>query len=105
MKLQQAYLNVAARLPSTPDIKVRLDRAYDIIRCNGEGYSIQLPFKAGQPYTVHKASTSLLEDTSVSYTVTPQSCTCPDAAKTRTGLCKHRLAILLLQEMGEHPYA
>jgi len=98
MNLQQAYFNVSQRIP-TGDIKVtqRLDRAYDIVRCNGEGYSIK--FMDDGVYEIHKASTSLLEDTSTFYEVTLDSCTCPDFEKARGNLCKHRLAIIMVVEM------
>jgi hypothetical protein len=125
--LAQAYLDVSLRIP-IDDIKVkqRLDRGYEIV--NGYGYKIipqveffcyctvcktvlapdiyehcnevtkGLPKHTGS-YEVQKASTSLLEDTSARYTVDKDSCTCPDYPTARGGLCKHRLAVMLLQEM------
>ncbi len=97
MILQQAYLNIAAKLPTSSDVKKRLDRAYDIVRLNGEGYQIHA-YGSGI-FHISKASTSLLEDTSRAYYVTEQSCTCPDFDHARANLCKHRLAIMLLCEM------
>ncbi len=91
--LAQAYLNVSLRLP-VEDIKVkqRLDRAYEIV--NGYGYEITVISKADEwnpiyIYHVEKASTSLLQDTSMCYTVTNKSCTCPDFDTARGNLCKH----------------
>lgn len=98
MNLQQAYFNVAVNLPTSTDVKKRLDKAYDIVRCDGEGYSLH---KMPMGYIVYKASTSLLEDNSHSYQVTQQSCDCPDFGSTRGNLCKHRLAVMLLIEMSK----
>ncbi len=100
MTLQQAYLNVAATQPTSEDVKRRLDRAYDIARSNSEGYVIQWPTRAGQPWLIYKASTSLLEDTSVTYSVDSQSCTCPDFENARGNQCKHRLAVAMIKEMA-----
>ena len=99
MTLAEAYLNVAKNLPTDPTIKARLDRAYDIVRSDGSGYSIQLPLGKDSPYIVYKASTSLLEDTSHYYYVTSSTCDCPDFRSARAGLCKHRLAIMMLEAM------
>lgn len=98
MNLAQAYLNVSLKLP-VEDIKVkqRLDRAYEII--NGYGYKITEPSEGVTHYCVEKASTSLLEDTSAHYSVSRETCTCPDFESARGNLCKHRLAIMLLEEM------
>lgn len=97
--LQQAYLNVAATQPTSEDVKRRLDRAYDIARAKGEGYSIQKPLFRGEAWHVHKASTSLLEDNSVTYLINSTSCTCPDFVSARGGMCKHRLAVAMVIEM------
>ncbi len=104
MTLIQAYLWISDRIPATdPKMRQRLDRAYGIVQCNGEGYSIEkLCNKTvlGKPmYSIHKASTSLLEDTSATYLVTEQSCSCPDYEKARGNLCKHRLAVMLITAM------
>jgi regulatory protein YycI of two-component signal transduction system YycFG len=98
MTLQQAYRIVNNKIPVS-DIKVqqRLDRAYNIICYNGEGYQIKR-MDEGE-YEIHKASTSLLEDTSIYYEVTTMTCTCPDYDKARGNLCKHRLAVMMLVEM------
>ena len=99
MNLQQAYLNISSKIP-VDDIKVkqRLDRGYDMVRLNGQGYTIVGYVDLGQ-WQVHKASTSLLEDNSHSYDVSLTDCTCPDFTSARGGLCKHRLAVMLLTEM------
>ena len=99
MTLQQAYLNVASTQPTSDDVERRLDRAYDIVRSNGEGYAIQKPLFKGEAWHVHKASTSLLEDNSVTYLVDSASCTCPDFVSARGGMCKHRLAVAMIKEM------
>ena len=98
MNLQTAFLNVAARLPDDAGIKARLNRAYDIVISYGRGYDIKEGLEP-RVYTVHKASTSLFADTSATYTVTNISCTCPDFPTARGGLCKHRLAIMLVEEL------
>jgi len=107
--IAQAYLDVSLRLP-VEDIKVkqRLDRAYEIV--NGHGYAIDVMEYhvtiegtsiegTSTVYCVNKASTSLFTDTSASYTVTNKQCTCPDFETARSNLCKHRLAIMLIEEM------
>ena len=100
MTLQQAYLNVASTQPTSEDVKRRLDRAYDIVRSNGQGYSV---FRDTLfPHTfwrVQKASTQLLEDNSIEYQVDKTKCTCPDFPTARGGMCKHRLAVAMLLEM------
>src|SRR5205814_7501672 len=95
--IQQAYLNVSLLIP-VEDIKVkqRLDRAYDILV--GYGYEIS-PVDNKGAYTVRKASTTLLEDNSAEYKVTDSECTCPDFESARGNLCKHRLAIMIMEEM------
>jgi len=103
VNLAEAYLAVSERIP-IEDIKVkqRLDRAYDIIRANGSGYTItRYNTTEGDKYRIFRASTQLLEDNSAVYTTDTKSCTCPDAEKCRAGLCKHRLAIMLLVEMQQ----
>ena len=97
--LPQAYLNLSNKLP-LDDVKVkqRLERAYDIV--NGYGYVLErLSTDTNAEYVVDKASTTLLDDNSVQYQVTKQSCDCPDSPTARGGLCKHRLAVLIVEEM------
>ena len=104
MNIQQAMINIAARIPvSDPTVQARLDRAYDI--CISQGYSLQK--NADKSWSVYRASTSLLEDSSAQYTVSKDTgCTCPDAdpvsGKARAGLCKHRLAVAIKEEMCKH---
>lgn len=95
--LHQALLNVSSKLPMD-DKKVsdRVNRAYDIVRSLGSGYSIK---KNKNGYTVYKESTSLLEDNSVYYTIDERGCSCPDNPTARGNLCKHRLAVMLIEEM------
>lgn len=99
MQLAQAYLAVAAKLPSGDDVKKRLDRAYDIVR--GTGYSITQLAVDTTVYEIYKASTSLLEDSSARYIVdtVKHSCTCPDYATARGSFCKHRLAVMMTLAM------
>jgi hypothetical protein len=101
--LSQALFILSTKLP-TEDIKVkqRVERAYDIVRQLGSGYAITPrihPVTQELSYQVYKESTSLLEDNSVYYTVDCNGCSCPDASSARAGLCKHRLATMLLEEM------
>lgn len=101
--LSQALFILTTKLPME-DIKVkqRVERAYDIVRQLGSGYNISPmvnPATGETFYQVYRESTSLLEDNSVYYTVNQQGCTCPDAMTARAGLCKHRLATMLIEEM------
>lgn len=102
MNLAQAYLKVSSSLPSDEEITKRLDRAYDIVLL--EGYEVRY---ANNCWIVDKASTNMLRDNSVSYTVVDtdevKSCSCPDfsSERCRGGLCKHRLAVRLIRVMGE----
>ena len=91
LSLQQAYLNVASKVPTDPNIKKRLDRAYDI--CINKGYT--LTQHGDDIWHVYRSSTSLLDDTSITYVVDSATCTCPDYATARGGLCKHRLAVMM----------
>lgn len=75
-------------------VQKRLNRAYDMVRDNGYGYSI---VKSNEDsWIIHKASTNLLIDNSAMYTVQDHQCTCPDD-QARGGLCKHVLAVMLLE--------
>jgi hypothetical protein len=93
--LWQAYLNVSACLPiEDKKVKDRLDRGLGIL----QSYGYSLEKNSDNSYTIRKASTSLLEDVSAQYTVTSESCSCPDFPSARGGLCKHRLAVMILNE-------
>jgi hypothetical protein len=97
MNLQQAYLNVAAKMPISDDVKKRLDRAYDI--CISHGYTLSQSADDPTVWHVYRASTQLLEDNSAQYVVSAkEGCTCPDAATARGGMCKHRLAVMMKEE-------
>ena len=91
----QAYLNVSARLPNDESVKKRLERAWQEVLA--PGYEITETKEKGK-YKVSKASTSSFEDTSRVYYATVSSCTCPDVVSARAGLCKHRLAVMILEE-------
>lgn len=99
--LAQAMLTVSQRVPSADkSVQDRLNRAYDIVRALGEGYTITAVTNG--VYKVHKASTAPAfssADSSRDYVTDNRSCSCPDFEKARAGLCKHRLAVMLLEEM------
>ena len=94
-----ALFTLSTRLPiEDKSVSDRLNRAYDIV--TGYGYTVELLNSDNDAeYAVYKASTTLLEDTSVCYSVTQHSCTCPDYEKARGNLCKHRLAVMIVREM------
>lgn len=95
--LNEALLTVAATLPvEDPQVQKRVDRAEGILK--GYGYQIETTMLAGR-YLITKASTSLLENNEHGYVVDAQSCDCPDFPTARAGLCKHRIAVLILEEM------
>lgn len=96
--LHQARLDLSVRLPiEDKGISDRLNRACEIVRMLGSGYSIQ--HCGDHEYAVYKESTSLLEDNSVYYHIIDDMCSCPDAPSARGNLCKHRLAVKLIEEM------
>lgn len=98
MRLQQAVSILEGKLPIEDiQVKRRIDRAYDILRMPG----YEITPQDNDTWLVDKLSSSLTDDTSVQYTVTDDSCTCPDFTTARAGLCKHRLAVQLLQIMAE----
>jgi SWIM zinc finger len=96
--VREAYFNISQRLPMD-DIKVkqRLDRAYDIVI--GNGYTVEPLSTDLHEFDIYRESTSLFEDNAVHYYVDEQSCECPDFGSARGGLCKHRLAVMLVKEM------
>lgn len=107
MNIRQALLNVSARIPvNDPAVQTRLDRAYDI--CISNGYT--LTCSADGTWSVYRESSSLLSDNSLTYTVSQEhGCTCPDAdletGRARAGLCKHRLAVMIKEEMCRYTAA
>jgi hypothetical protein len=98
MTLSEASAVLARKLPlENPSLRRRFDRAYDMIRMPG----YELTRQPDGSYIVEKLSSSLIEDTSALYYVTDTSCTCPDYQNLLQGLCKHRLAVMLLEAMNE----
>lgn len=100
MTLQEAYTIVESKIiASDPQVKRRLDRAYDIIRTEGQGYVLTKSMLHGQYiWHIHKASTAPIAsgiDSSQMYTVDSDSCNCPDAATARGKWCKHKLAVMI----------
>ena len=98
--LKEAFDMVASKLPVTdPTVKARLDRGYGILI--SQGYSVEPQQADTTLYRVKKASTSLLEDSSASYLVDTLTgtCSCPDWPTARAGLCKHRISVMMLQEI------
>lgn len=97
MNLQEAFLRLSEKLPSDQDIVNRLKRAYDILA--KPGYSV-LYNPCNDKWKVWKLATSAFEEDKY-YTVDESSCTCPDFPTARAGLCKHRLAVRLLEMQKE----
>lgn len=111
MTQMEAYLRIAEQLPiDDPGVLRRLERAdRDVL--SGYGYDIT-PYitpcledledlEDQRKYCVTKLSTAPMgtgEGDTV-YIVSRDSCTCPDVPTARAGLCKHRLAIMILEEM------
>lgn len=106
MNIQQAFLNISSRIPVEDiNVKKRLDRGYEIARQHrdGEGgYGVSHAVSTNGEYVwyVTRASTSLFDDNTAMYTINDEGCNCPDAEKCRAGLCKHRLAVMLIKEMS-----
>lgn len=96
MNLQEAFLALSQKLPKDEALLKRLDRAYSIV----DGYGYTITHEGEGLYRVEKASTSLFTDESRVYTVTNKTCSCPDFEKVRAGMCKHRLAVRLLEMMN-----
>lgn len=102
LSLQQAMVNVGQKIPlADKSVASRLDRAYEILATKRHSYMVQLPTRKGQPYKIIKASTSALNTTPTVYHVTIKTCDCLDFEKARGNLCKHRLAIMLWEEMRD----
>ena len=96
----QAYVSISQQLPLDEKLLKRLDRAKnDVLSYGYDVLCIGIDADGAKLYQISKASTTLLEDTSKSYEVTHSTCTCPDYPEARAGLCKHRLAIMILEEM------
>jgi len=109
MTLQAAFKVIEGRVPvEDPTVKARLNRAYDIVRQNGQGYHLTKSNRTedsieGYIWHIHKASTAAIvsgEDSSAFYTVDSGGCNCPDAiGRARAKLCKHKLATMIMLEM------
>lgn len=98
MTLREAVAIIEAELPIEDiNIKRRVERAYGIV--TSQGYTVHQV--SADVWHVSRASTSLFEDNSQTYKVSlpEHSCTCPDFGSVRGGLCKHRIAVMILQEM------
>lgn len=99
--LHQAFMDVGAKLP-LDDYKInqRFQRAYEIalaVLSKNGGYEISEI--TTHLYDIHRISTSLFSDNGVHYTVSTTQCTCPDYETARANLCKHRMAVMLVEEM------
>lgn len=103
MTLHEAFIAVGVTLPlHTKSVSDRLNRAYDIVRMSDSEYMLLKTAGAdGDHWHITKASGSLVGEDS-HYTITPTAgCSCPDAIeRAEGGLCKHRLAVRLLEAMG-----
>lgn len=94
---EQAYLDLSLNLPiELKAVQDRLLRAYNEVL---DPNQYTLTALGEGVYKAVKLSTSFLEDNSRRYTVTSQQCSCPDWEGTYAHLCKHRLAVLILEEM------
>lgn len=80
--LKQAYIKVLDEVISSIETVKRLDRAYEILTRDNR-------------YEIHIVDSSTFRFVSPNdeYTVTLQSCSCPDSEK----LCKHRLALRIVK--------
>lgn len=102
MNLQQAFLNVSQRIPTNDgNISKRLNRAYDIIKGTVQDNIYAIEGNGYQTYTIKKTHSSLFGEETTEYTVNiyDKTCSCPDFETARSGLCKHRLAVMILMEM------
>src|SRR5437773_2084295 len=70
---------------------------------NGQGYTITKSRRVGcYIWHIHKASTAPAfssQQSEAVYTIDSDGCNCPDATTARAGLCKHKLATMLVVEM------
>lgn len=96
MKLNEAIAKVKAQLPMN-DVTVQrsVAKAEGIV----QQYGYSIAHKGNGLYSVSRASTSLFEDNSAKYSVTKSYCTCMHYEKARANLCKHRIAIMIMEEM------
>jgi hypothetical protein len=99
--LREATAQVQRALPmEDPGIARRFDRAYDIVIADG-GY--ELVQHSAAIWLVNRASTSLFIDNAMEYVVdtAAKTCTCPDFSSVRAGLCKHRMAVMIMCAMQD----
>jgi hypothetical protein len=96
---------LTSELPAIPALERRIQRAVnDIILGEGIRYSTM---KLGDAeYTIHRYTTSMFEDNATDYEVKREGrytwvCNCPDYEKAPFNLCKHRLAVTILEGMEE----
>jgi hypothetical protein len=98
--LYEAYKTIERKLPiEDKKIADRLRRARDEVL--DYGYEVELILRDDKEvvYRIEKLSTSLLEDNSKTYRTTLKECDCPDFPSARAGLCKHRIAVMIREEM------
>jgi len=92
----EAFDYIRSVLPKDEAILARLHRGYQIVT----GYGYEVKWDGRGSYIISKASTALLEDNSKAYYVSADSCTCPDFPSARGGLCKHRLAVMIIEKIS-----
>jgi SWIM zinc finger len=91
-----------SELPEIPGLARRINRAVnDIILAEGLRYHT-VKLSDGE-YSIHRYSTSMFEDNSATYQLVKDGhswgCTCPDFEKAPFNMCKHRLAVMILEGM------
>ena len=102
MDFKQAFLNVSSRIPTEDEsVFKRLNRAYDIIKGTVQDNVYAIEGDSYTTYTIKKTHSSLFGEDTKYYVVNVEDkiCTCPDFDTARSGLCKHRLAVMILMEM------
>ncbi len=93
--MYEAYVKLKEKLPDDENVYRRLNRALDIVQ--GFGYELKQHSEDSELWVVNRASTSLFDNNEAQYFIDDTSCTCPDFKKARAGLCKHRLAVKLIE--------
>ncbi len=100
MNVQQALEIIKGILPiEDPTVAARLGRACGLLQQPGYNFTY---IDEVNGWHVEKASTSILDTQPSAYSVTKaEGCSCPDAVggRARAGLCKHALAVMLLEQM------
>lgn len=95
---------LTSELPTIPALERRIQRAVnDIIL--GEGIRYHVNKDDAKTYSVRRYTTSMFEDNEAVYFVTKDAyvwiCNCPDFEKAPFNLCKHRIAVTILEGMEE----